>query len=90
MTSVNVSNVANTITVTEGGSTTVVNSSQTSTVTAITEGPQGPQGTPGPGGLVVNDTAKVDKSVVYYDASSTSFRADAVWTIPNLSDGGNF
>ena len=90
MTRVNVSSVTNTVVVTEGGSSTVVTVPQTSTVTAITEGPQGPQGIPGPAGLVVNTAAKVDKSIVYYDGPTSQFKADAVWTTSTLTDGGNF
>lgn len=44
----------------------------------------------GPHGLFVDDSSKVDKSVVYYDATASKFKADQVWTIPTLSDGGNF
>lgn len=87
MTSVNVSAVSNTVVVTENGSSTVVTAPVTSTVTAITQGPQGPVG---PAGVVVDDAAKVDKSIVYYDGSSAQFKADAVWTTTNLTDGGNF
>ena len=74
MTSVNVSNLTNTVTVVEG---------DTTVVTIATQGPQGP-------GLSVDTTAKVDQSVVYYDASVGTFKADTVWTVPTLSDGGNF
>jgi len=44
MTTVNITEVKNTITVTENGSSTVVTVPVTSTVTAITQGPQGPAG----------------------------------------------
>lgn len=60
------------------------------------EGPQGavgPQGATGPagsGGLVVNDVAKVNKSVVYYDATTATFKADNTWTTDTLVDGANF
>lgn len=84
MTTVNVSSVTNTVTVTENGSTTVVTVPQTSVVTAFTAGPQGPTGIP------IDQTAKVDKSVIYYDATAATFKADALWTVPTLSDGGNY
>lgn len=90
MTTVNVSAVTNTVTVTENGSSTVVTVPSTSTVTAITQGPQGPQGPAGPAGLVVDETAKVNKSLVYYDAASNTFKADTVWTTDTLVDGANF
>lgn len=79
MTSVNISAVSNTVVVTEDGDTTVV--------TIATQGPQGPAG---PSGLVVDETAKIDQSVIYYDAAAGTFKADAVWTVPTLTDGGNF
>lgn len=60
-----------------------------SVATIVAQGPQGPQGPPGPG-IFVNDTAKVDKSVIYYDAGAASFRADSIWTVHSLTDGGNF
>ena len=68
-------------------SPTVINATQTgSIVTAITSGPQGAPG----GGLTVNTSAKVDKSVVYYDSASGEFKADAIWTIPTIVKGGSF
>lgn len=88
MTTVNVSAVSNTVTITEGDAgTTVVTVPQTTVVTAITAGPQGPAGS---GGLVVDQTAKVDKSIVYYDAGAATFKADNIWTVITLTDGGNF
>lgn len=90
MTSVNISAVSNTVVVTENGSSTVVTVPVTSTVTAITQGPQGPVGPAGPAGIVVDDAAKVDKSIVYYDAAADTFKADAIWTVPTIADGGNF
>lgn len=53
MTTVNITALINTVTVTEGdGGTTVVTVPQTSTVTAIAQGPQGPIGPEGPVGPV--------------------------------------
>ena len=75
MTSVNVTNLKNTVTVNEGD-TTVVN------VTTI--GPQGPKG------IDLDETAKVNGSVVYYDSTSAKFKADATTTKLTLVDGGNF
>lgn len=85
MTTVNVSSVTNTVTVTQGDAgTTVVTVPETSVVTAITQGPQGPTG------FTFDETAKVDRSVIYYDAAASTFKADSIWTVPTLSDGGNF
>lgn len=54
------------------------------------QGPVGPQGPPGASGLFVDDTAKVDKSIVYYDAASATFKADNTWTTTTIVDGANF
>ena len=90
MTTVNVTTTNNTVSVTEDGSSTVVQNPVTTTVTATTAGPQGPQGPAGAGGLQVDQTAKVDKSIVYYDSASSQFKADAIITQTTLTDGGNF
>lgn len=38
----------------------------------------------------VDDSDKVDGSVLYYDSGSSSFKADDVNTKLTLADGGNF
>jgi|TARA_R100000084_G_scaffold32111_2_gene12366 hypothetical protein len=86
MTSVNVTTQANTVTVTDSSGSTVVSSPVTTVVTASTVGPQGGTGE----GIAVDDAAKVDKSIVYYDGSSGKFLADATWTTDTLVLGGNF
>ena len=75
MTSVNVTNLKNTVTVNEGDAT-VVN--------VTTAGPQGPKG------IDLDETAKVNGSVVYYASTSAKFKADATTTKLTLVDGGNF
>ena len=75
MTSVNVSTSKNTVTVNEGDATVV---------TVSTLGPQGPKG------IELDETAKVNGSVIYYDQSSAKFKADATTTKLTLVDGGNF
>ena len=75
MTSVNVTNLKNTVTVNEGDST-VVN--------VTTAGPQGPKG------LDLDETSKVNGSVVYYDSSSAKFKADATTTKLNTRKWGKF
>ena len=84
MTTVNVTTQTNTVKVTTAGVTTVVQVPKTSTVTATTAGPQGPIS------LAFDGTAKVDKSVVYYDSASGEFRADDTWTISTIVKGGDF
>lgn len=85
MTSVNVSSVTNTVVATEGGTSTVITVPQTSTVTAITAGPQGPAGS-----FSLDQTGKADKSVIYYDHASGSFKADSTWTVDTLVFGGDY
>lgn len=60
-----------------------VSSDSNQTVEVITAGPQGP-------GIDLNDSAKVDGSVVYYDSTAAEFKADNLQTILTLVDGGNF
>lgn len=60
------------------------------TVQLSATGLQGPAGPAGQSGLIVDESAKVDKSIVYYDASSQKFLANANWTTNTLTDGGNF
>jgi hypothetical protein len=59
------------------------------TATSLTaeKGPPGPQGA---SGLVIDESAKIDKSIVYYDAGSGTFKADSVWTTTTIVDGANF
>ena len=78
MSSVNVSTTRNTVTV----------NGDTSVVTVTTQGPQGPQFATS--GAVLDDSAKVNDSVVYFDSTSGTFKADATTTKLTLVDGGNF
>ena len=75
MTSVNVTTTKNTVTVNEG---------DTTVVTIATQGPQGPVG------FQLEDTNKADGSVIYYDSTSATFKADATTTKLTLVNGGNF
>jgi len=89
MTSVNVTLQKNSVEVTESSKTTTVESKQTSVVQAVTVGPQGAKGDAG-SGFSLTDTAKVDKSVIYYDSGTSTYKADSTWTTTTLTDGGNF
>ena len=89
MTTVNVTTTNNTVTITADGSSTVVETPKTTTVTATTAGPQGPKGDAG-SGFSLNDTAKVDQSVIYYDSASGEYKADDTWTIKTIVKGGDF
>ena len=74
MTNVNITQTKNTVTV----------NGETKVVTVQTKGPQGAKG------LDLDESAKVDGSVIYYDASAQKFKADALETKLTLLDGGNF
>lgn len=75
MTSVNITTTKNTVTVNEG---------DTTVVTVATQGPQGEAG------FDLDQTSKTDGSVIYYDSSSATFKADATTTKLTLVNGGNF
>ena len=89
MTTVNVTTTKNTVTVTENGTSTVVETPKTTTVTATTAGPQGPKGDAG-SSFSLNDTAKINLSVIYYDSASGEYKADDTWTISTIVKGGDF
>ena len=78
MSSVNITTEKNTVTV----------NGDTNVVTVATLGPQGPQFSTT--GTNLNDSNKVNNSVVYFDSSSGTFKADQTRTVENLVDGGNF
>ena len=75
MTTVNITTNKNTVTVDEGDA---------SVITVATQGPQGAQGT------TIDIDSAVNKSVVYYDGSSSSLKANNTWTVDTLTNGGNF
>jgi len=59
-------------------------------LTFLGDGSQGAVGPQGEKGIDLDETAKIDGSVVYYDAASSKFKADATVTKTLLTDGGNF
>ena len=69
-------------------SVTVSQISDVTTVEVTTQGPQGPQFASS--GATLDDSAKVNDSVVYFDSTSGTFKADATTTKLTLVDGGNF
>ena len=79
MTSVNITTTKNTVTVNEGDSTVL---------TVATQGPQGPSFATT--GTTLDDSAKVNNSVLYFSSASGTFKADATRTVENLVDGGNY
>ena len=74
MTSVNITTNKNTVTVNEDNS---------SIITVATQGPQGES-------FDLSDTNKVNKSIIYYDSTAGTYKADSTWTTNTLTDGGNF
>lgn len=80
MTTVNVTTTNNTVAVTEDGSSTVVQTPVTTVVKATFPVPY----------FSIDDSAKVDKSIVYYDATIGQYKADNDQTVSTLTDGGNF
>jgi len=78
MTSVNITTTKNTVTV----------NGDTNVVTVATQGPQGPAFAAT--GASLDDSNKVNDSIVYFDSSSGTFKADATTTKLTLVDGGNF
>ena len=79
MTSVNITTTKNQVTVNEG---------DTTVVTIATQGTQGPAFAAT--GTSLDDSNKVNDSIVYFDSSSGTFKADATTTKLTLVDGGNF
>ena len=79
MTSVNVTTSKNTVTVNEGDATII---------TVATQGPAGPSFSSTGKGLT--DSSVVNNSVIYYDSTSATFKADQTRTVENLVDGGSF
>tara|TARA_R100001463_G_scaffold485_2_gene2165 strand:+ start:386 stop:625 length:240 start_codon:yes stop_codon:yes gene_type:complete len=79
MTTVNITTNKNTVTVDESNS---------SVITVTTVGAQGPAFSTSGRGL--SDTNRVNKSIIYYDSASSSYKADSTWTTSTITDGGNF
>ena len=67
---------------------TVTVNGETNVVTVATQGPQVTQFSTSCVNL--NDSNKVNNSVVYFDSTSGTFKADQTRTVENLVDGGNF
>ncbi len=76
MTTVNITTNKNTVTVDESNS---------SVIQVATQGPQGASSDD-----IINLDSVVDKSIVYYDGSSSSLKANNTWTTDTLTNGGNF
>jgi len=67
-------------------SVTVSQVSDVTTVEITTAGPQGPAAA----GFIFDGSNKVNDSIIYYDSSSDTFKADTTTTKLTLVNGGNF
>ena len=85
---VNITEVKSTVSINEENNTIVVNEGQTTVVDVVTAGPQGPA--VAATGASLDDSEKVNNSIVYFSQSDGKFKADATRTVENLVDGGNF
>ena len=74
------------INVTQNKNTVTVNG-ETRVVTVKSQGPQGPSFASS--GTTLNDSARVDGSVVHFDQASGTFIADTTTKL-SLVNGGNF
>ena len=71
-----------TVNITTNKNTVTIDENNSSVITVATQGPQAPN--------QVNVDSAVDKSIVYYDGSSSSLKANNTWTTDTLTNGGNF
>tara|TARA_R100000278_G_scaffold3991_2_gene6986 strand:+ start:410 stop:670 length:261 start_codon:yes stop_codon:yes gene_type:complete len=86
MNTVQITEQKNTVTVNETTNTVTITKGIAATVQIATEGPQGPAAA----GFIFDGSGKVNDSIVYYDSSSDTFKADSTTTKLTLVDGGNF
>ena len=71
-----------TVNITTNKNTVTIDEDNSSVITVATQGPQAPN--------QVNIDNAVNKSIVYYDGSSSSLKANNTWTTDTLTNGGNF
>ena len=86
--SVTVSETKNTVSVNETTNTVTVTAGDATTVEVATQGPQG--ATFSSSNTSMTDSAKVNKSIIYYDSAAGEYKADATWTVSTLVFGGDF
>lgn len=70
----------------------IIGEGQSQIIEVATPGPQGPVAPPFNLGDLPNVkvSGAVNKSLLYYDASSSEWRGDAIHTVITLTDGGGF
>ena len=88
MNTVSITETKNTVSVNETTNTVTVNEGDSTVLTIATEGTQGPAFAAT--GTVLDDSGKINDSLVYFDSSSGTFKADSTTTKLTLVDGGNF
>ena len=88
MNTVQITEQKNTVVINETTNSVTVNEGESTTVTVATEGPQGANFAVT--ATTLDDSNKVNNSVVYFDQNAGTFKADATRTVENLVDGGNF
>tara|TARA_R100000781_G_scaffold102714_1_gene66252 strand:- start:47 stop:313 length:267 start_codon:yes stop_codon:yes gene_type:complete len=88
MTTVNVTTNESTVTVSPTSNSVTVTQGEPSVVTIGVLGPAGPSFSST--GKELLDSGVVNNSVIYYDSTSATFKADATRTVENLVDGGSF
>lgn len=63
---------------------TVTVNGETKVVSVVTAGAQGAKG------IELDETGRIDRSLIYYDQTAQSYKSDATVTTSELTDGGNF
>ena len=74
-----------TVNITTNKNTVTIDEDNSSVITVATQGPQGASAADS-----VNTDNAVNRSIVYYDSTSSRLVADATWTTNTITDGGNF
>ena len=63
---------------------TVTVNGDTKVVSVVTAGAQGAKG------IELDETGRIDRSLVYYDQTAQTYKSNATVTTSELTDGGNF
>jgi len=74
-----------TVNITTNKNTVTIDEDNSSVIQVATQGPQGASAADS-----VNVENAVNRSIVYYDSTSSRLVADANWTTSTITDGGNF
>lgn len=63
---------------------TVTVNGETKVVSVVTAGAQGAKG------IELDETGRIDRSLIYYDQAAQTYKSNATVTTSELTDGGNF